>query len=60
MARRVRRLSFAVASLFGGEKRGCRHMNMTTAVSFVLRASKLSLAFLHRKICFLSNVIRIS
>lgn len=55
MARCVHRLSFAVASLFGGEKRGCRHMDMTTAVSFVLRANKLSLAFLHRKMWRLSS-----
>lgn len=45
VARCVPRLSFDVASLFGGEKRGCRYIDMTAALSLVLRANKLPLAF---------------
>lgn len=37
----VPRVSFDVASRFGGERRDCRSVVMTHAVSLVLRANKL-------------------
>lgn len=49
MARCVPMLSFDVVSLFGGEKRSCRYMDMITAVSLVLRANKPPLSFSAQK-----------